>query len=395
MRKYSLLLVLLGAAAALYWLTLSPPPALKAFAVRFTSSTAPKKARTRPPVAVTSTIAKKQDVPITLSALGTVQAARTVQLRARVDGTLESINFTEGQMVKQGDVLAQIDPRLYKAALDQAKAKLAQDQAQLGSDEKDLERAEQLNERAYASRQSIDQRRAAVEKGKALVASDKAAIDSAETQLAYTRIMAPFSGRIGLRGIDAGNFVRASESAPVATLTQQRPIFVLFSLPEARLGALRKAMQAGTVRVTAYDQETKQPVATGALRVIDSQIDTSTGTMRLKAEFANEDSALWPGQFVPVTVAIAIRQDVVALPNAAIQRGPNGLYVWRVGEDRIARMAPVEAGSEQGDLTIIESGVKPGDRVVVSGQYRLRPGAVIRAEDPKVSARETKDGVKQ
>ncbi len=395
MRKSFLLPVLLGAGAALIWLTVSPPPALKSFAVRFTGSLAPQKGRARPPVMVRAVIAQKQDVPITLSALGTVQAANTVQLRARVDGTLESVNFTEGQIVKKGDVLAQIDPRLYKAALDQARAKLAQDQAQLASDEKDLERVEQLDERNYVSKQSIDQRRAAVEKGKALVASDKAAIDSAETQLAYTTITAPFAGRIGLRGIDAGNFVRASESAPIATLTQHQPIFVLFSLPENQLAPVRTAMAAGVVPVTAHDQDTSQTIASGELRVIDSQIDASTGTVRLKAEFANEDSALWPGQFVPVTVRIAVRRDVVALPNAAIQRGPKGLYVWVVGEDKKARMADVETGPVQDDLTIIEKGVKPGERIVVSGQYRLKPGGDVQAEDPKVSAREGSGGVKQ
>jgi membrane fusion protein, multidrug efflux system len=352
---------------------------------RFAQSASASK---EPPVPVTITTAQKQAVSLTLSTIGTVQAANTVQIRARVDGMLESVNFSEGQIVNKGDLLAQIDPRVYKSALAQTKAKLAQDEAQLASDQRDLERSEQLGERAFASKQSIDQQRASVKKGNALVLLDKALIESAEVLLSYTDIVAPFTGRIGLRAVDAGNIVRASETTPIATLTQHQPIYVLFSLPENQLAAVRKASGAGTVPITAYDQDSTQTIAKGELRVIDNQIDTTTGTVRLKAEFANHDNALWPGQFVPVTIGIASRNDVVALPNAAIQRGPKGLFVWMVNAEKLAKVVPVNVGPMQGDLTIIESGVNPGDRVVISGQYRLRPDAPVQIEETKVPARE-------
>lgn len=342
----------------------------------------------QPPVPVTVTTAQKQNVSLTLSAIGTVQAANTAQIRARVDGILESVNFSEGQIVNKGDVLAQIDPRVYKSALAQAKAKLAQDEAQLASDERDLERSEQLGERAYASKQAIDQQRAAVKKGRALILLDQALVESAEVLLSYTNIVAPFTGRIGLRAVDTGNFVRSSETTPIATLTQQQPIYVLFSLPENQLTAVRKASSAGTVAITAYDQDSTQVIAKGELRVIDNQIDTNTGTVRVKAEFANQDNTLWPGQFTPVTIGIANRNDVVALPNPAIQRGPKGLFVWVVNTEKRAKVAPVAIGPTQGDLTIIESGVNPGDLVVVSGQYKLRPDAVVQIEEAKVPAQE-------
>lgn len=376
-----------GSAASYFYLG----PDGRAALVERLKGAAPKQAPKERPVAVTAAVAQKSDVPVTLNALGTVQAANTVQIRARVDGALEAVNFTEGQIVKKGDLLAQIDPRVYKAALDQAKAKLAQDDAQLTSDTKDLERSEQLGERAFASKQSIDQQRAAVAKGKALIASDKAAIEVAEAQLTYCTIIAPFTGRIGLRGVDPGNLLRASDATPIATLTQHQPVAVLFSLPEAELAALRKAANAGPVPVIAHDPDGAQAIATGELRVIDNQIDIATGTIRLKAEFANEDNALWPGQYAPVTVRLTIRRGVIALPSAAIQRGPKGLFVWIVNEEKHAKMAPVEIGPVQGDLTIVENGVNPGDRVVLSGQYRLRNDTPVIIEEAKVSERERKN----
>lgn len=369
-----------------YWVFVAPPAMLAGF---FNPAGAGAGAKAPPPpTPVTAIVAQPREVPIMLTALGSVQAANTVQLRARVDGTLETVNFTEGQMVKKGDVLAQLDPRFHKAALAQARAKLVQDEAQLASDLKDLERSEQLGERAFASKQSIDQQRAAVAKGRALIDADKAFMEAADTQLAYSTITAPFDGRMGLRNVDPGNIVRANDVAPIATLTQHQPVFVVFSVPENQLTAVRKASQAGTVLVTAFDPDSNQPLGAGELRVIDNQIDTTTGTLRLKAEFPNADNALWPGQFVPVSVRMSIRRDAIALPNPAIQRGPKGLFVWVAGEDRKAAMAPVQIGPVQGDSTLIESGINAGDRVIVAGQYRLKPGALVQIEEAKVSARE-------
>jgi multidrug efflux system membrane fusion protein len=285
-------------------------------------------------------------------------------------------------------VLAVIDPRVYRAALDQARAKLAQDQAQLESDRRDLERNTQLAERSFASKQIVDQQRAAVAKGEALVEADKAAIQSAQVQLDYTTITAPFDGRVGIRGVDAGNIVRPTDATPIATLTQHQPISVLFSLPEAQLAQLRKAQAAGQGEILAYDPDGNSKIATGKLQVVDNQIDPQTGTIRLKAEFENTDNALWPGQFVPVKVRITTRQDIVALPSAVIQRGPEGLYVWVVGSDKKAKMAPVKTGPVQDDKTIVESGISPGDRVITAGQYRLQPNSVVQFEEPKISATE-------
>lgn len=342
--------------------------------------------RAAAPVAVTVMPVYKQDLPIFLPALGTVQAANTVQIRPRVEGTLESVAFGEGQTVKKGEVLAKIDARFYQAALDQAKAKLAQDTAQLESDRRDLARDEQLADRAFTSKQQLDQRRAAVAKGEALVEADEAAVEGAQVQLDYTTITAPFDGRIGIRGVDAGNIVRPGDTTPIATLTQHQPINVLFSLPENQLSQLRQAMQAGNVAVTAHDQDTDAELASGTLQVVDNQIDPATGTIRLKAEFENKDNALWPGQFVPVKLRISLRQNVIALPTSAVQRGPDGLYVWVVGPDKKAKMTEVKTGPVQDDKTVIENGIAEGERVVITGQYRLQPNSVLQYEEPKVSS---------
>ncbi len=373
--KVLLFLVLFAAGA--FWL-FSPPK----------QGETTKPGRQANPVAVSVLSAPQEDIPILLSALGTVQAANAVQVRPMVEGPLDKVPFTEGQEVKKGALLAQIDPRPYQAALDQAKGKLAQDQAQLESDRRDLERNTTLAERSFASKQIVDQQRAAVEKGEALIEADKAAIQSAQVQLDYTALTAPFDGRVGIRNVDPGNIVRPTDTNPIATLTQHQPISVLFSLPEKDLAQLRKAQAAGRGEIYAYDQDGNAQIAQGKLQVVDNQIDPQTGTIRLKAEFLNENDALWPGQFVPVKIRIDTRQNIVALPSAAIQRGPDGLYVWLVDPDKKVKMKPVTTGPSQDDKTIVESGVTPGDRVVVAGQYRLQPGSAVQFEEPKVSSRD-------
>ena len=373
--KVLVLCLLLGGGA--YWYVTVPSQAPE-----------PKTARAPSPVAVSVMTANKEDVPIFLSALGSVQANNTVLIRPMVEGPLDKVAFTEGEEVKKGDVLALIDPRIYQASLDQAKAKLAQDQAQLDSDRRDLERNTTLAERSFASKQVVDQQRAAVAKGEALVEADNAAIHSAQVQLDYTTITAPFDGRVGIRGVDAGNIVRPTDTTPIATLTQHQPISVLFSLPENQLAQLRKAQAAGRGEIYAYDQDNNARIAIGKLRVVDNHIDPQTGTIRLKAEFPNEDNALWPGQFVPVKIGITTRENIVALPSVAIQRGPDGLYVWVVGPDKKAKMAPVKTGPTQDDRVLVESGIAPGDRIITAGQYRLQPNSSVQFEEPKVSATE-------
>jgi multidrug efflux system membrane fusion protein len=346
-------------------------------------------AAARPALAVSVVRAMRQDVPIMLEGIGAVQALNTVQLRSRVDGTLDQVNFQEGQRVKKDDVLATIDPRLFQAALDQAKAKKAQDEAQLLSDEKDLERARLLSEQRYASQQSFDQLTAKVGVDRALILADIAAIKTAETNLSYTTITAPFSGRIGLRSVDPGNIVRANDTtAFIATLTQQHPISVVFTLPETQLTAVRQAQREGEVPVSAYDQDGKNAIAKGKLAFIDNQVDQGSGTIRLKAIFENEDEALWPGQYTPVRVQTGTKRNAITLPSAAVQRGPSGLYAWVATPDQRAVMAPVQAGPSYENITVVEKGLAEGDQIITSNTYRLQPDMRIKTEAQPVAANE-------
>jgi multidrug efflux system membrane fusion protein len=340
-------------------------------------------------LAVSAVRAARQDVPVMLEGIGAVQALNTVQLRSRVDGTLDQVNFQEGQRVNKDDVLATIDPRLFQAALDQAKAKKAQDEAQLLSDEKDLERSRLLSEQRYASQQTFDQMTAKVGVDRALILSDIAAIKTAETNLSYTTITAPFSGRVGLRSVDPGNIVRANDtSAFIATLTQQHPIAVVFTLPETQLAAVRQAQRGGEVPVIAYDQDRKNAIAKGKLAFIDNQVDQGSGTIRLKAIFENADEALWPGQYTPVSVQTGIKKNAITLPSAAVQRGPGGLYAWIATPDQRALMAPIQAGPSYESVTVAEKGLAEGDQIITSNAYRLQPGMRIKIDAQPVAANE-------
>jgi membrane fusion protein, multidrug efflux system len=367
MLRVLLIGLLAVAGAAGYAWYVAPPPKAKVAA-------APA------PVTVSTTPALKRDVPVLLSGIGTVQALNMVQLRSRVDGTLDQVNFQEGQQVKKDDVLATIDPRLFQAALDQAKAKRAQDQAQLESDLKDLERSRQLSEQRFASQQSFDQLTAKVGVDRALISADDAAIRTAQTNLSYTSIAAPFPGRIGLRSVDPGNIVRANDTGFIATLTQQHPISLVFTLPESQLSAVRDAKRAGDVPVIAYDQDGNKAIAKGILQVIDNQVDQATGTIRLKAQFENEDDALWPGQFTPVRVEVGIKRNAITVPTAALQRGPNGIFVWVATADQRAMMATIVPGASYDNVTVAEKGVAEGDQIITSNQYRLQPNSRVKAD---------------
>jgi membrane fusion protein, multidrug efflux system len=328
-------------------------------------------------IPVTVVAAGQQDFPVVLTGLGTVQASFTVGIHAQVDGKLEQVLFNEGQYVNRGDVLAKIDPRLYQAAFNQAKAKKAQDDAALVALEKDLVRFKTLAAKGFQSEQNIDQQTSKVDTMKAAIAADTAAMEAARTQLDYTTITAPSDGRMGVRLIDPGNIVRASDNASIGILTRTKPIFVMFTLPASTLDDVRDAKGKGDVQVVAYDRDNKKMLSTGRLETIDNVIDPATATYKLKAIFENADEKLWPGEFVNARLQVGVMSAAVVIPNAAVQRGPNGLFTWVIKPNDTAEARPIEAGPSGDGMTVVTSGLNSGDRVVVDGQYRLQVGATV------------------
>jgi membrane fusion protein, multidrug efflux system len=345
---------------------------------------AARNARTAVPVSIAT--ASRQDVPIYLTGLGTVQALFTVAIHAQVDGKLQAVLFKEGQRVKRGDVLAKIDPRLYQAALDQAKAHKAQDQAALIAAQKDLERFRTLVAKNAETQQNLDLQQAKVDQSKASIDADDAAIETAQTNLDYTNIVATNDGRMGVRMVDPGNIVHASDQAAIAILTQTEPITVTFTLPAQNLDDVRDAVARGTVDVTAYDRNNQRQLATGTLTTIDNLIDPATATFRLKATFANDDEKLWPGEFVNAHLLVDTRKDVVVVPPLAVQRGPHGLFAWVVKQDSTVEPRPIQTSATSGDRTIVTSGLNDGDRVVTDGQYKLQTNAPVTITAPPTAA---------
>jgi multidrug efflux system membrane fusion protein len=327
------------------------------------------------PVAVAAATA--QDVPIFLDGLGTVQASNTIAIRTQINGTLQSVNFVEGQRVHKGDVLAVIDPRPLQAALDQAVAKKAEDEAMLVSAAKDLERDKTLVQRSFQTQQVLDQQQAKVDQLKATIQADQALIENAQVQLSYATIMAPIDGMVGFRQVDAGNIVHTTDPNPLTVLTQLQPAWVIFTLPQSNLGVIREAMLRGPVTVLAFDQDNANELSDGRLLLIDNQIDQATSTIRLKATFDNKDDRLWPGEFVHIHIEAQTRTNAVTVPPAAVQRGPNGLFLWVVAADDTATQRPIETLSVNNDITIVTHGLAAGERVVVNGQSRLEPGSRV------------------
>ena len=336
-------------------------------------------------VPVTVAIVQRQDVPIYLTGLGTVQASFTVGIHSQVDGKLQEVLFTEGQQVKKGDVLAKIDPRLFQAALDQAKAKKAQDEAQFIAASKDLERSNTLVKSNITSQQIVDQQQGKVDQLRASIAADEAMIQTAQTNLDYTTITAPSDGRMGVRLVDPGNIVHANDQGALATLVLTRPSAVLFTLPARTLDDIRAAMARGPVEVTAFDQDNRRALATGTLLLVDNIIDQTTATIRLKAMFPNEDDKLWPGEFVNARVLLETRSNAVVVPSAAIQRGPNGLFIWTVSGKDVAEPQPIETGPSYDNLTIVTSGLAGGERIVTDGQYKLQRNATVTYTAPPMA----------
>jgi membrane fusion protein, multidrug efflux system len=329
------------------------------------------------PVPVLASIAKTADVPVYFDGVGTAKALNTVTVRSQVDGKLIKIFFTEGQDVEKGFVLAKIDPVVYQAAYDQTVAKKAQDEAQLANAKLDLERYTRLAVTNAVNKQQLDTQRAMVAQLVAQVQLDKAAIDNARAILSYTDVEAPISGRTGIRQVDQGNIIKAADATGIVILTQLRPISIFFNLPQQELPELNKAFAEGTLPVDALGADGKTALDTGKVVVIDNQIDQTTGTVKLKAEFPNVSLQLWPGQFVNVRVLIDTLRQVVVVPTAAIQRGPNGTFVYVIKDDSTVTVRGVTLAQQEDVQSVIADGLQPGERVVTTGFARLTEGMLV------------------
>jgi membrane fusion protein, multidrug efflux system len=340
------------------------------------------------PAAIPVTIARtaRQDVPLYASGLGSVQAFNAVQVRSRVDGTLMQVPVTEGQDVKEGDILAVIDPRPYQAALDAAIAKRSQDEADLGNAQRDLARYTSLEKSSFASRQQLDTQQAMVNRLTALLAADDAAISTARLNLGYCTITSPIQGRVGLRQVDPGNMVLASDGTGILSVTQIHPIAVLFTLPQDILPRINAAMAKGKLPVTALSPDGRTELDQGTLLTPDNSIDASTGTIKLKAVFPNPNNALWPGQFVNARLLMGTERNVLTVPSTAVQHGPAGLYVYVVKPDSTVARQDVDVARENGTVSVIAKGLEDDAAVVTDGQSRLQQGSRVAANDARQQA---------
>ena len=338
-----------------------------------------QKAQAAGPRSVSVAIAQvqRQDVPVYLSGLGAVTAFNTANIKSRVDGQIMKVNFREGQNVKQGELLIEIDSRPFQVQLEQMQAQLFRDQAQLRDAKLNLERYTSLIPSGSIAQQQVDTQKALADQLEGTVRTDQAQIDNARLQITYCHITAPFSGRIGLRQVDPGNIVHASDSNPMLILTQLQPIAVIFTLPEDVLPNVSKHMQQGALEVDARSRDDQTKLASGKLLTIDNQIDPTTGTAKLKALFANADNQLWPNQFVNADLLLEIRKNSTVVPTAAILRGPQGTFVYAVNPDKTVQDRQVTVSLTQGDTTIITAGLNPGDTVVTDGQDKLQRGSRI------------------
>ncbi|MFG1425628.1 efflux RND transporter periplasmic adaptor subunit [Roseixanthobacter glucoisosaccharinicivorans] len=342
-----------------------------------------------PPIPVLAGPVREQNFPVYATGLGTVQAFNSVTVKVRVDGELDKVTFTEGQDVKAGDVLAQIDPRPFQATLAQAQAAKAKDQAQLANAKLDQDRFKQLVTKNAVSQQQLDTQNALVAQYEAAIQGDDAAIDSANVQLGYTTVRAPISGRTGVRLVDEGNIVHAADTTGLVVITQLKPISVIISLPQDRRDDVVTAMGQGPVTVLAFRRDGVTQLGAGTVTLIDNQIDQSTGTIRIKATFPNEDLKLWPGAFVNAQVLVDTRKDAILVPAQVVQRGPDGFYVYVVRDDDTVEKRAVTVGPSRAGQMVVETGLTAGERVVVDGQYKLTPGAhvsVSAAPDAKPQA---------
>ena len=376
--RVALALVVLAVAGAASWRFVAPagfgafwPPARQDGLGRATQQVMV------PPVPVTIAAAARRDFAIALRGIGTVQAYNTVTVKSRVDGELQQVLFREGQDVRQGDVLAQIDPRPFEVLLRQAEAAKARDVAQLDTAQRDFARSEALVDRGFTTRQTYDTQKNQIAQSQAALLADDAAIDNARLQLSYARIVSPLGGRTGVRLVDAGNMIRASDPGGLVTITQLQPISVVFTLPQELFGEIAAAMRVSTLAALATTQDNKRVIARGALQLIDNAVDQATGTIRLKANFPNDDEALWPGQFVNVRLAVETRKESLVVAAAAVQRNQDGTYAWVIRPDGTAEVRPIKIATVQEDTALVSAGLKEGEQVVIAGHSRLRPGAKV------------------
>ena len=371
------LVVLLLVVAGVAWFALRPTP--KQAGARGPGGARPSMAAmANMPVPVRIATATQQDIDIYLKSLGTVTAYNTVTVRSRVSGELVDVAFQEGQRVKAGDLLAQVDPRAFQVALDQARGTQMQNLAQLENARRDLQRYQALFKQDSIAKQQVDTQAALVRQYEGTVKSDQANVDNAKLQLDYARITAPISGRLGLRQVDRGNLVSGSDTNGLVVITQTQPISVVFTLPETQLPEVRAELAAGrTLPVDAYDRADTRRIATGVLETLDNQIDVTTGTLKLKAKFENADDALFPNQFVNVRLHVLTRKDVTAIPTAAVQQGSAGAFVFLVQQDDTIVVRPVKLGAINNGMVAVNEGLQPGDRVVTEGTDRLRAGAKV------------------
>jgi multidrug efflux system membrane fusion protein len=337
-------------------------------------------APTSPAIPVTTVAAKRRDVPYYLTGIGSVQALNSVLVRARVDGTLDSVNVIEGQDVKKGDLLAVIDPRPYQATLDQARAKKAQDEATLANAKLDLGRYSSLARSQFASIQSVDTQKATVGSLAAQIEGDAAAIEVAELNLSFTHILSPLDGRVGLRQVDPGNLIHATDVTGLITITQIHPISVVFTLPEEMLPRISKAMKGAKLPAIALASDNKTRLSTGELLTPDNTIDNTTGTIKLKATFPNDEGNLWPGQFVDVRLQVDVLHQAVTVPAATVQRGQDSLFVFVINPDQTAHIQPVQEAFEQDGTAVITKGLNGGEMIVSNGQSRLNNGTKVIAK---------------
>ena len=342
------------------------------------------------PVAVSPAALK--DMPVYLTGLGSVTAFNTVSVRSRVDGQLIQVNVKEGQDVKKGQLLAQIDPRPFQVQLEQGQAQLFRDQAQLRDAQLNYQRFKDLlHESGAMSQQQVDTQKAQADQLEGAVRADQAAIDNAKLQITYSRITSPIDGRIGLRLVDVGNIVHATDQNGLFVITQLHPIAVIFTLPEDSLRSVSQQMKHGTLDVDAYARDNQTKLATGKLQTIDNQIDQQTGTAKLKAVFSNADNMLWPNQFVNVRLLLDVKKNSIIVPSAAVQRGPQGTFVYLVKQDKTVEVRPVTVTLAQGNQSAIGSGLQAGDVVVTDGQDKLQQGMTVvpQSRSPNAPAPQT------